>query len=132
MEDGLIHLVEPMRRRQDADAGPDPYVASDGQTTASVEEALRANPRPIADHHACVVVALQDGLVPDVDVRADLDILRMKDQHPVLEDDILTNACQLRSLESTRTMAATNRPQAATAARRASATTNTSAVDIRE
>jgi hypothetical protein len=64
-----------------------------------MEEALRADPGAVADDHARGVVALQDRLVPDVDVGADLDRLRVEDEDAGLEDHGITQAGELLDLE---------------------------------
>ena len=57
-------------------------------------------PRP--DHELVLVVALQDRVVPDIDILVERDVLRMEHERARLENDRLGTPFQLRAVDLTR------------------------------
>ena len=78
-----------MHRRKDANARSDSDVLPDPKAAGRMEESLWPDPRSVADVHFALVVALEDGLVSDVDVPAHVNGGWVEDQDPWLEDAAL-------------------------------------------
>src|SRR5262249_5200379 len=91
-------------RGDDLHPRADADVAADGQSAGRVEEALLPDPRSGADAHAVLEVPLQDRLVADVDVLADVDRFRVKYEHAVLEDDSRSERREVLELELSRSV----------------------------
>ena len=64
---------------------PDADVGADGDAAGRVQEGRLADPRAAPDDELVLVVALQDRVVPDVDVLVERDVLGMEDERARLE-----------------------------------------------
>jgi len=76
-----------MERGDDIDPRADPHVPADAQPPGAVQKALLPDPGAGPNHHPVSMVPLQDRVMADVHVVADLNPLRMKDAHASLEHD---------------------------------------------
>lgn len=102
MQDGDGAAGFAVGRGQDLHARSDADVPSDAKPAGGVEEALLADPAAVADVHVPGVVALEDRVVPDVDVGADEDALGMKDADAFLDHGSFAEGGQLLESEAAR------------------------------
>src|SRR5262245_50623355 len=79
---------------QDAHAGPDAHGIADAQSAAGVEKALLADPDVVADDHRIAVIGLENGVVTDVDVVAEMDVLGMEEEDARLDDHVRAARCE--------------------------------------
>ena len=66
----------------------DAYVATDGNTTRTVHEALLPDPRIVADFQQVYVVAFQNRLMTDVNVLSKPDVLTMENHYARFEHNV--------------------------------------------
>src|SRR5690606_18373630 len=82
--------------------------SADGEAAGRVQEGLLADPGAGADAQGVLEIALEDGIVADVDVVVELDVLGVEDEHPRLDDDAVAAAAQGFSGEGTGAVAASH------------------------
>src|SRR4051794_14223847 len=95
-----------MRRGEHDHAGPDPDPRTDRDAAGAVQKTHLPDPGLIADLHRVLVVALQDSAMADIDVAAELDVLRVEDQHVPFEDAVIATRSELLGREFAAAVAA--------------------------
>src|SRR5205085_9102896 len=89
----LVARGEDHRPRGDADVPADP------DSPGAVEVAVLADPAPFADDELVPGIALQHRPVADVDVVPEVDVARVEDHDPRLDDDAVAERAELLRLE---------------------------------
>ena len=94
-----------VKRGDDPNSRANSHAGADVDSAGAVEERLLPDPSLVANAHGVVVVALENCLVPHIYVRAELDVLWVKDEHARFEDAVGSAACKL--VNAKRTIAVT-------------------------
>ena len=88
-----------VERGDDPNARSDADASADVDAPGAVEESLLTDPCLVPDSHAVLVVALENRLMAYVDVRTELDVLRVKDEDSRFEDTVGTASRKLVDAE---------------------------------
>src|SRR5580658_4042213 len=96
-QDGHTHSGVLVEGRDDLHAWADADVSSDGQAAGGMKKSVLADPGIVADDHLVSVIAFEDRVMSDVNVRAEADVFRVKHQSARLEYNVFADgaeACQ--------------------------------------
>lgn len=87
-KNGDLNALFHMLRGKDFDGRAYPHVLANRDATRTMQKALLADPSIASDDHLVLMVALEDRLVADIDIVAQLDVFRMEYQDARFQNDI--------------------------------------------
>jgi hypothetical protein len=99
MENGFAFPLFRVGGSDDFDTRSDAHVLSNHQAACPMEKTLLSDPSAPSDDDSIPVIALQDGVMTDVDIVFQYNILWMEDQHPRLNDHSAAEVRELAGLK---------------------------------